>query len=214
MNVTILRHGQSTANAGEASDDPASIPLTELGREQAVMIAESWRMAPSLIVTSPFIRTKETAAPTMSRFPTVPHEEWFIQEFTYLSPEPFKGTTKADRHEFAFAFWERNDPNHREGLGAESLNDLFNRVWNMFERLEEVDTSVALFSHGMFMRAVLWGLLTNVWVMTPDTMQGFRSFCFSLPFPNAVSMPLIKDHGGWHVGMLGVGHIPKDKVTL
>jgi len=216
MNVTIFRHGQSTANAGEPSDDPASIELTPLGWEQARMIAEAPTGAPGLIVTSPFLRTKQTARPTVERFPSVAQEEWPIQEFTYLPAEPFKGTTRADRVEFAAAFWDRSDPFYREGPGAESLNDLFVRVYDMFDRLDRIGSAtneIAIFGHGMFMRAILWGVLTNIWTMTPDTMQGFRSFCLSFPIPNAVSLPLSGQDGRWHVGTLGINHIPEGMVT-
>lgn len=33
--VHLIRHGESAANAGQTSDDPASIPLTEFGLSQA-----------------------------------------------------------------------------------------------------------------------------------------------------------------------------------
>ncbi len=216
MRVTIFRHGQSTANAGEASENPATIPLTALGCEQAVCIAESIRRSPTLIVTSPFIRTKATALPLHERFPEVPSEEWPVQEFTYLPSEPLRGTTRTDRAEFATAFWNRGDPTHREGEGTESLNDLFGRVRDMFDRLNKLDpdADVTLFGHGMFMRAVLWGILTNVWTMTPELMQSFRSFCFALTFPNGVAMPLFSGDGCWKVGALEIAHIPRDRVSI
>ncbi|MCL1962490.1 MAG: histidine phosphatase family protein, partial [Desulfovibrionaceae bacterium] len=95
MKAVFIRHGQSTGNAGVPCHDLASIELTDLGHEQARDIAGSWTEAPSLIVTSPYLRTRQTAAPTMERFPDVPVEVWPIEEFTYLQPSRWNGTRSA-----------------------------------------------------------------------------------------------------------------------
>ncbi len=50
--VRLIRHGQSAANAGEASVDHATIPLTLRGVEQAQLVALSFTHAPDLIVFS------------------------------------------------------------------------------------------------------------------------------------------------------------------
>src|SRR3546814_8146983 len=74
MRAIFIRHGQSTGNAGVPCDDLGAIELTELGQEQAREVAASWTQAPALIVTSPYTRTRQTAAPTIARFPGVPVE--------------------------------------------------------------------------------------------------------------------------------------------
>lgn len=82
MRAIFIRHGQSTGNAGVPCHDLGAIELTELGQEQARDVAASWTQAPALIVTSPYTRTRQTAAPTIARFPGVPVEVWPIEEFT------------------------------------------------------------------------------------------------------------------------------------
>ncbi len=214
MNVTIYRHAQSKANAGESTENPVEIPLTPLGHRQAELLSKRME-SPTLIVTSPFLRTGETAIPTRTRFPDVPHEQWPIQEFTYLSAEPLRGTTRFDRQDFAKVFWDREDPTHREP-GAESLGDLFERVQAMVDRLEKINDplgEIAVFGHGMFMRATLWCLLTNSYTVSPDTMKSFRSFCSALPIPNTVAMPLTFTGTRWYVGALNIGHLPSYMVT-
>ena len=52
--VRLIRHGESAANAGEASLDHATIPLTSKGVEQAYLVVCSFRSAPDLFVASPF----------------------------------------------------------------------------------------------------------------------------------------------------------------
>ena len=74
MRAVFIRHGQSTGNAGLPCHDLARIELTELGWQQARSAAASWTETPSLIVTSPFLRTEQTATPTVARFPNVPVE--------------------------------------------------------------------------------------------------------------------------------------------
>src|SRR3546814_2517008 len=98
MRAIFIRHGQSTGNAGVPCDDLGAIELTELGQEQAREVAASWTQAPALIVTSPYTRTRQTAAPTIARFPGVPVEVWPIEEFTYLQPARWNGTRRSEEH--------------------------------------------------------------------------------------------------------------------
>jgi len=43
------------------------------------------------------LRSQQTAAPLIARYPDVPVEQWPIQEFTYLSPEHCHNTTFSER---------------------------------------------------------------------------------------------------------------------
>ena len=70
MRAIFIRHGQSTGNAGIPCNDLALLELTELGWQQAREVAASWTEIPSLIVTSPYLRTQQTAAATI----TLDHE--------------------------------------------------------------------------------------------------------------------------------------------
>jgi phosphohistidine phosphatase SixA len=45
-------------------------------------VAARWTEVPGLIVTSPYLRARQTAAPTIERFAKVPTEIWPIREFT------------------------------------------------------------------------------------------------------------------------------------
>jgi hypothetical protein len=98
IRVFLIRHGESESNAGFPSDDPESIPLTTLGHRQAEQIARVFSELPALIVTSPYLRARQTAQPTISRFPSVLCLEWPIQEFTYLGDLHGHPTTAQDRH--------------------------------------------------------------------------------------------------------------------
>src|SRR5215475_7985470 len=122
-NVWLIRHAESIGNAGLATSRPDTIPLTGRGIEQASYLADSFSQAPALIVTSPYIRTQQSAKPTIQRFPAARQEQWEVQEFTYLSPARYLDTTAADRIPFVEAYWSRCDPHYVDGDGAESFAD-------------------------------------------------------------------------------------------
>ncbi len=87
ITVFLVRHGESQANAGFATPDPVKVELTPLGEKQAKEVATFLKKHTplNLIVTSPYLRSKQTAKPTKVLFPNADVEEWEVQEFTYLS---------------------------------------------------------------------------------------------------------------------------------
>ncbi len=160
MRTVFVRHGQSTGNAGVPCNDLSKVELTDLGAEQARVIAAWWPEKPDLIVTSPYLRAQQTAHPTMIRYPNVPVEVWPVQEFTYLQPSRWNGTLSTERLPYIERYWEDADPSYCDGPGAESFNDLLERARATSERLGKLpqDALVYVFSHGQFIQAVraLW----------------------------------------------------------
>ena len=155
MRVIFIRHGESTGNAGVPCNDLATIALTELGQEQAREVAANWAQAPALIVTSPYTRTQQTAAPTIARFPSVPVEVWPIEEFTYLQPARWNGTRSAERMPHLERYWRKADPNYCDGEGAESFATLLRRCETALARLAAMPPAslVYVFGHGQFIQA-------------------------------------------------------------
>jgi broad specificity phosphatase PhoE len=156
MKVTFIRHGQSTGNAGIPGNDLALLELTETGWQQARAVAASWTEAPNLIVTSPYLRTQQTARPTIERFPNVPVTVWPIQEFTYLEPSRWNGSLGIERKPSIAAYWRAADPEFSDGPGAESFATLLRRAEDALQRLAELpeDHRVFVFSHGQFIQAL------------------------------------------------------------
>ena len=156
MQATFIRHGQSTGNAGIPAHDLALLELTELGWRQSKEIAAGWTEMPSLIVTSPYLRTQQTAAATIARFPNVPVEVWPIQEFTYLQPSRWNGTRSSERMPYIERYWAEADPEYCDGEGAESFAALLKRAQTALDRLAAMpeDVLVYVFSHGQFVQAV------------------------------------------------------------
>jgi broad specificity phosphatase PhoE len=190
VRVWLIRHGQSESNAGLPSRDWRGIPLTELGRRQAEHMAGAFADPPRFIVTSPYLRARQTAQPTIERYPEAACAEWPVQEFSYLRALDGRATTAREREPEVRAYWERADPQHTEP-GAESFAGLIGRVTTFVGRVGERDTGpVAVFTHGIFMRAVAWFLLTGVAAPGPEDMHRFRTFTGLFPVPNCGVMEL------------------------
>jgi 2,3-bisphosphoglycerate-dependent phosphoglycerate mutase len=184
IRVWLIRHGESESNAGLSSSEPGSIPLTALGHRQAGQIARAFAEAPALIVTSPYVRARQTAQPSVSRFPAAGCQEWPVQEFTYLGGLHGRATTSREREPWARRYWERADP-HDARSGAESFAGLLSRTSDLLSRLSAVQSGpVAVFTHGLFMRAVAWSLLTGITSPGGADMRRFRSFANLYLVPN------------------------------
>ncbi|MES2390424.1 MAG: histidine phosphatase family protein [Acidobacteriota bacterium] len=173
----FIRHGQSVANVGLWDGPFAEIPLTEVGRQQAEELAQSWDFVPDFIAVSPFVRTRQTAAPTIARFAQVPMEYWPIQEFTFWDRAFWGEMTPEEDQETVFKFWDVADPEHRYGTGAESFGDLLGRAEDSLERLAKMKpgSRVLLFTHGHFIQALRHVLLFPHW-SAREKMQSFRGF--------------------------------------
>jgi broad specificity phosphatase PhoE len=184
--VWFIRHAQSCANAGLATTHPTDITLTEKGQNQALAIAQKIESAPDLIVTSPYVRTLETAQPTLAKFPNAEHAEWPIQEFTFLSPARCRGTTTAERLPWVKEYWARADPDYNDGDGAESFRVFVERVRDAWNTAQDsaLGEFVLLFSHGQFMSALNWQLQNGWCGVDGESMLEFHRFHREFPVAN------------------------------
>jgi probable phosphoglycerate mutase len=184
IRVFLIRHGESESNAGLPSADPGSASLTLDGHRQATQIARVLADVPALIVTSPYLRARQTAQPTISRFPGAACQEWPVQEFTYLGDLHGRTSTAGERQPYARAYWDQADPHHASP-GAESFTGLLRRTAGFLGRLSAQRSGpVVVFTHGLFMRAVAWSLLTGITTPDQDQMRSFRRFANHYLIPN------------------------------
>ena len=185
IRVFLIRHGQSESNAGLRSADPGSAPLTPDGHRQARQIARVLADVPALIVTSPYLRARQTAQPTISRFPQAACQEWPVQEFTYLGDLHGRTSTAAERQPCAGRTGTRPTPPARQPRSR-----ILHRPAPPHRRLPgpaqraEI-RPVVVFTHGLFMRAVAWSLLTGITIPAHDQMRSFRRFASHYLIPNA-----------------------------
>lgn len=200
--VRLIRHGESAANAGQATLDHSTIPLTRKGFEQARLVALSFNHPPALIVASPFTRAYSTAMATAAVFPHIPFETWPIQEFTYLEPARCTSTTVADRREWVEAYWAKADPAFTDGEGAESFLDLISRAQSFLKCLAEHPAQdIAAYSHGQFINAVAWLIERKPLGIDGGAMVDWREYEIANHVPNCGGCLLSKgaDEAGWRV---------------
>lgn len=179
--VILIRHTESTANVGFKTSTPQDIELTDVGHQHALGLADEIHQKPDLIVTSSYIRTLQTASPLMSRFPGTPHEQWSVQEFTYLSPIRCHNTATKQRVPLAMAYWNRNDPHYNDGDGAESFAEFLGRVQSARMKIKQrAEECIILFSHCLFISALQW---INEHAMdhriSSEDMECFRQHLFT-----------------------------------
>jgi broad specificity phosphatase PhoE len=126
FHITLLRHGESVANAEGRWQGQSDYPLSETGRAQARALAERWDKDGQLfdlIITSPLARARETATilAEVLRLSVEENPIWLernIDEFSGLSAE------EARNHSLQPDFI---NPYHPVGGGGEGDWELFLR---------------------------------------------------------------------------------------
>lgn len=175
MTTWLVRHGQSTNNAGLPTFGNTDVPLTDLGIEQGRVVADRVWHQPDLLVVSPFLRARATAQFISKRWPDLAQETWPIQELTYLSPVRCLGTTVHTRQPLVDAYWSRCDPDYADGNDAESFAAFLQRIHAFHRSLYELDAGfVVAVGHGQFFRAYMLALQWG-FVATPEWMRGYRA---------------------------------------
>lgn len=213
--IFLIRHGQSQSNAGLATIGPENVALTSQGREQAERIAaflKEKNTPLNLIVTSAYLRTKQTAAPTKEVFPHTPEEEWAVHEFTYLWSMHQEQSTVEERRPLVEAYWEQCLPSFIEDLGAglsyvsfksESFTFFIDRVQAFLRQLKDAAydrcENIAVFSHEQFITAALWIIKHSPVEISSKEMRDFRDFFNRNRIPNGaiVEIKVRRSHEVW-----------------
>lgn len=194
--IWFIRHAQSETNASEdyrTNDLSLSlVPLSEFGLKQSFSVLDYFNCAPDLIITSSYIRTKQTADCLIKKYPHVVHEEWEIHEFTYIALSKCFNTTRHERKSLVDEYWSKSDPLYRDGGGAESFMDFFNRVRSAILKLKSrKEKFIVLFSHEYVILAVKYLLENNPQEITRKEMKKFRSYCLLNKIPNTNKLEII-----------------------
>ena len=200
MRVIFARHAESAANAGISCDNFELIPLTEKGHQQAVTLAASWTETPTHIVCSPFLRTRQTAEPTMARFPDAPVTFLPIFEFRNLHSGRWTSGDRDGKRTEEFRQWEVCDPEYIDGPGAESFRSLHHRAVTALKELTHFppDALVYAFSHGYFMQAVRMAI-EHPHLPPHERMRSFLPDYDPRPFRNTDKLPLAWNGTLWTI---------------
>ncbi len=214
LTVYFIRHGESESNAGLRTEHPSTIRLTDKGLQQARLLCQVFENAPDLIVTSPYLRTRQTAEPLIARFPETPQAEWPVQEFTYLDPSHWNGTTYQERQPVARTYWERGDPFYRDNGLAESFVDLMERVEQTRRLiLAQKSGTLAVFSHGLFTRSFWWRMAFPAAVINAEGLKRYTYFIRGITIPNCSLVRFRFDGEGVWCGSVDVAHLPPELLS-
>jgi broad specificity phosphatase PhoE len=196
--VFLVRHGESSSNAGGVTMPHAIIPLTALGRQQAIDLVERLPAAPARVLASSFVRAMDTAKPYAERSDVSIELEPLLQEFDMIDPALIAGMDQVQRRPVADAFWQQADPDKRMGDQAETFREFAGRVSSFLaDRLPSLPDGTVCFGHGIWIGMAAWQLL-GFSVLDGDAMRQFRRFQFGLPLANGVVYRLVElAPGAW-----------------
>lgn len=179
--ITLIRHAESVANAGHRTDDPRTIGLTDTGVRQAEALAQKWEKAPSRLISSPFQRAFDTAKPLAARF-GLPIHVGAVQEFTYLSPDRCRGTTQHERKNWVDAYWQRAQPDFRDGTGAETFREFAARVEGAICSIAgSCAPGVVVICHGQVIQMACWLVGRSAVSIDANAMREFRELDIDSP---------------------------------
>jgi alpha-ribazole phosphatase len=196
--ITFVRHGQSVANAGGVTMPHDAIPLSELGKRHAQVLATVLPDRPSLILTSEYLRAQDTAQPYCARVGMFAQTHPLLHEFSTIDPDLLEGMNGEQRRPIADAYWQEANPDKRMGINAETFTEFDRRVAAFLPELQQLPDRSVLFGHGMWIGLMVWKLLG---FSTADSlgMKAFRRFQLGLPMPNgAIYRVCGGDDGHWH----------------
>jgi len=161
--LVLIRHGESEGNRDRVFTRTPENPLTDAGREQ-VRAAGEWvaaRCRPAAIVSSPFVRARQTAAILAERLALAVRVEEDLREQSYgaLAGQPYAALRDATDYDPA-RYWLWRPP------GGETLVEVAARAGVALDRVaaSAPGDDLVVVSHGGVMMA-LWRHVTGEWLM-------------------------------------------------
>jgi ribonuclease H / adenosylcobalamin/alpha-ribazole phosphatase len=160
--LILIRHGESEGNRARAFTRTPDVPLTEIGREQ-VRATAAWvgrRHRPAHIVSSPFVRARQTAAILAEHLGLDVSIEDDLRERCYgsLAGEPYARVLECSDYD-PERYWLWCPPG-----GGETLLEVVARAGAVLDRVSRARPAedVVVVSHGAVMMA-LWRHVTGDW---------------------------------------------------
>jgi len=159
--LILVRHGESEGNRIRHFTSSPDAAITEHGRRQAYEAALRIKslFKPTLIVTSPYYRARETARIIKEQVgaPVEIEQNFREQSLGRLAGKPYD-LVRDDPNFKPERLWEWRPP------GGESQEDVRARIAPVFDRIARAhaDRELVIVSHGGVMVA-LWAHVTGQW---------------------------------------------------
>ena len=172
--IYIVRHGQTNANVNlTIQGQLVNESLNEQGRRQSLAMAERLSdLKLDTIYCSPLKRTRETAAALRKHHTAVPYVELpDLMEMCWgvLEGQSFRGANEVFFNRMR-SDWANGD--YEESVeGGESIADVHRRAKRSFERIRQESNgrTVAIVTHGRFIRVLLSTILDNYSLLDMDS---------------------------------------------
>ena len=162
MEVYVIRHGQSTANAIRSHAGWAQVPLTEKGMEQARQLRPLLQDIPfTKVITSDLLRAIQTAQGALPGY-----EAQTDPRLREINVGSLEGRIIEDCHAEMGAVYARNLADHDfTAYGGETMAQQIQRVAQFMESLqsEPEDAKVAVVCH----EGTIYSMLCHVLQFTP-----------------------------------------------
>lgn len=149
MKLYVARHGQTQWNLEDKVCGRTDLSLTELGQEQARLLARRTKERKiDVIISSPMLRARQTAAPTaaLHGLEILVDDRLIEQDYgIYEGVSRFDEGFLANKRHFAFRY-----------PGGESMMDVAHRVYGLLEEIKENHDgkNVLLVCHGGVCRVI------------------------------------------------------------
>jgi broad specificity phosphatase PhoE len=159
--LLLIRHGESEGNRDRVFTRTPDVPLTPTGRRQARETAEfiRERYAPTLLVSSPYTRARQTAEIIGGVLGLSATIEDALQERSYGEYAGLPYDTARPQFD-PRAYWSWRPP------GGETLEEVALRVGRALDRISALahHRDAVVVSHGAVMMA-LWRHVMGEWAM-------------------------------------------------
>lgn len=149
MRIYAARHGETQWNVENKVCGRTDLPLTELGHQQALALAEKvGQLNIDLILCSPMLRARQTAAASAEKWgiPVTVDDRLIEQDYgIYEGVSRFDEGFLGNKRHFAFRY-----------PGGESMMDVAHRVYALLEEVKKIHAgkNVLLVCHGGVCRLI------------------------------------------------------------
>ena len=202
MNLILIRHGETEWNRTGRCQGIADIDLNDTGRKQIGELAHSLKDADiRAVYSSDLLRALRTARQIASHHDLEVNIDKDLREMDQGDLEGLLFEDIRDRYSDVLKEW-RESPETLRLPGGESLMQVQQRAWNVFEKMNRLhagETVVAV-SHNLTITALLCKI-------TGVGLKGFRNFNLRAASKNMI----VSVNGNVEVGMLNdVSHLSPD----
>ena len=168
MKLYFVRHGESEANTLRViSNRESRYGLTELGKGQAVMLADRLRDVPlTAIYSSPILRARETAEILSQSFPVPYQTTESLREYDCGILEEKSDEESWKLHSEIAEDWTQNHNHLRKPDGGENFLEIKKRFIPFVESFTQngfhQKDHILFVSHGGLLQLMLPEILTNI----------------------------------------------------